>query len=51
MQKRTAKLQQPDYTRFFVTIPLDFIRKLRWLKGEELDIQLEDDRLIIKKKG
>lgn len=48
--KRTMKLQQPDFTRYFVTIPFNFIKKLGWTKGDELEVRLIGDILQIQNK-
>jgi len=45
--KRKTTLQQPEITRSFVTIPKDFIKKLRWIKGQELHIGLKGNKIII----
>ena len=46
--KRSTKLQQTEYSRSFVTIPSNFIKKLKWVKGQELIIELVEDEIIIK---
>lgn len=48
--KKVMRLQQAAFTRFFVTIPYRFIKELRWVKGESLEVKLEGDKLQIKKK-
>jgi len=48
--KRKTALQQSNITRSFVTIPCDFIKKLRWVKGEELFVELKKDEIIISKR-
>ena len=48
--KRKTTLQQPSITRSFVTIPSDFIKKLRWIKREELFVELKDGNIIISKR-
>ena len=45
------KLQQPSFTRYFVTLPFNFIKELKWIKGQELIVEMEKDKLLIKKKG
>jgi len=49
-EKRKTTLQQSQLTRSFVTIPTDFIKKLRWIKGQELYIELKGDNIIITKR-
>lgn len=46
-EKTKIKLQQPAHTRFFITIPMRFIKRLRWVKGEELNIEMKKDKIII----
>lgn len=48
--KRKTTLQQPSITQSFVTIPTDFIKKLRWIKGETLFIELKEESIIISKR-
>lgn len=48
---RTMRLQQPDFTRYFVTIPFNFIKELKWIKGQELIVKIQKDKIIIRKKG
>jgi len=43
--KRKIKLQFSG--RYFVNIPLVLIKKLRWMKGDELEIVLENDKITI----
>ena len=50
-EKRKTTLQQPNITRSFVTIPMDFIKKLRWIKGEKLTVELEKEQIIISKRN
>lgn len=45
--KKKIKLQFSG--RYFVNIPLVLIKKLRWMKGDELKIVLENDEIIINK--
>ena len=49
-EKRRTTLQQPETARSFVTIPKDFIKKLRWIKGQELYIELKGNKIIITKR-
>ncbi len=48
--KRKTTLQQPNITRSFVTIPCDFIKKVKWTKGEELSIELKKEEIRISKR-
>ena len=48
---RTMRLQQPDFTRYFVTIPFNFIKELKWIKGQELMVKMQKNKIIIEKKG
>ena len=49
-EKRKTTLQQPELTRSFVTVPSDFVKMLRWIKGQELYIELKGDSIIITKR-
>jgi len=46
-EKRKTTLQQPEIIRSFVTLPKDFVKKLRWIKGQELYIGLKYSNIII----
>lgn len=49
-EKRKTTLQQPELTRSFVTVPSDFVKKLRWIKGQEIYIELKGENIIITKR-
>lgn len=36
-----------DYS-YYVTIPKEYIDKLKWRKGQKITVDLEDDNIILK---
>lgn len=43
------KLQNPSYSRFFVTIPFHIVKKLKLYKSVILDVNEKDGKIIIQK--
>jgi len=41
------KLTMTAGTTYYVTIPRDMVRRLRWKKGEKKVVRLEGDRIVI----
>jgi len=54
MEKRTVsntkvrKLTKVANTSYSVTLPIEFVRHLKWKERQKLDVTLEGDTLIIK---
>ncbi len=50
MKKVTQDIRKIGFTggtTYYLTIPKEMIRELKWRKGERKVIRLEDDRLVI----
>ncbi len=42
------KLTKSGGNSYYVTIPLDYIRNLKWQKGQKLVIQQKGEEIVIK---
>jgi len=44
----SRKVGDTEYTKFWVVIPQRIIKKLGWKSGQELEVEIKGDKLIIK---
>lgn len=44
------KVGDKEYLKYYVDIPAEKIREIGWKDGEELDFQMQGDKLTIKPK-
>jgi len=45
----SRKYGDTEYLKFWVVIPNKLLEKLKWKTGQELEGEIREDRLIIKK--
>ena len=50
LSQTSREYQGKKYKKFWVVISTKIIEKLGWKKGEELDTNINEDKLIIEKK-
>jgi bifunctional DNA-binding transcriptional regulator/antitoxin component of YhaV-PrlF toxin-antitoxin module len=46
----SRKVGDTEYEKSWVVIPQKILEELKWKSGQELDGEIKEDRLIIKKK-
>jgi bifunctional DNA-binding transcriptional regulator/antitoxin component of YhaV-PrlF toxin-antitoxin module len=45
----SRKIGDTEYTKFWVIIPQRIIRKLGWKSGQELEMEIKGNKLVIEK--
>jgi bifunctional DNA-binding transcriptional regulator/antitoxin component of YhaV-PrlF toxin-antitoxin module len=51
LQKRfNRKVGDKEYSKWIVVLPSDKIEKAGWQEGQELDIDVRDDKLVLRPK-
>ena len=46
----SRKYGDTEYDKFWVVIPNKILEELKWKSGQELDAEVKDNKLIVKKK-
>jgi len=49
-KQKTRKYSGKDYYRWTVVIPPEKVKELQWREGQELEPDIRDGKLVIKKK-
>lgn len=51
LQKQLSrKIGNVEYAKYVTVIPPQTIKELGWKDGENLDVEIKDDKLVIKRK-
>jgi hypothetical protein len=50
LRMKGSKYKEKIYFKHFIYLPSKFLKILKWKKGEELDVKMENDKIIISKK-
>ena len=51
LQKQLSrKVGNTEYAKYVTVIPPEAIKKLNWKEGEELEVEVKDGKLCLKKK-
>ncbi|MBU0758486.1 MAG: AbrB/MazE/SpoVT family DNA-binding domain-containing protein [Nanoarchaeota archaeon] len=45
----SRKYGDKEYLKHWVVVPSKLIEKLGWKAGDELEVEMDDDKLVIKK--
>ncbi len=48
LDKLNRKVGDKEYRKYFLHIPNNDVDKLQWTKGQELDVRIRGDTLILK---
>ena len=49
LSQKSREYKDKEYRKYWVIIPNKLIEKLGWKQGEELEVEITDDKLIIEK--
>jgi len=50
LQKQLSrKVKDVEYTKWVLVVPPSVIEKLKWKEGQELDVEIKENSLVVKK--
>lgn len=50
LQKQLSrKVRDVEYAKWVLVIPPDLVEKLKWKEGQELEAEIKESKLIVKK--
>lgn len=51
LQKRfNRKVGDKEYSKWVVTLPPEIVDSVGWKQGDELEVDMKDDKVVIKRK-
>ena len=52
LQKQLSRrIGNTEYAKYVIVVPPNIVKELKWKDGEELDIKVKGDQLLIKRKS